>query len=784
MKNRPRPRRIAAWAAGVLMVCGVVDPARASGGGGPTDHFVTRWGAGNADASYDGGELGVVLPSFERVYLYTAWRAIVLGAERYRQAPRSAPGLERARGRFAEGWYDLNDEQHPYKLWMKASEAAAPRRTKPKESGQISFTPDYGSYVNCPAAAFSFAVDTLQAVSRRQDATRQRVAEWVAGQDAVFAFCGQSPTLQNQTALPLPSTLPAAEPLHWRQLRDYQIAAANFYAAHLDEATRRFSMIGKTVDHPMRAWGAYLALRARLRLASLGETPMGSVEQTALADRLSSEARLILGDPALATVHQATRATVRTMHFRLTPRRRFAELSKALEDVQADPYAEDHLGDWRRLANLLIEEMPDNGSLEADLRRQHDYFDWVRSMQRCGMAEAAERAARCGQEAPRALSKWQRWGLDKSIDGAGRRQAWLLAALSLTDQLPPELEKAALAVPPQASEYFSVRYQLTRLYRLTSKPERAREIAQATLAEIRRQKLKSLSAVNLFQQERFAQATSLKDATDHLMRAVSYSSVRDSGELAPEGMSTGDRPAADGNDWINTRLAIADLLQMANDQRLDQAFRARLAVAAWARSEMLDDPQTASVAAELAQQLAPGLATAAQSYRSAGTPLQRRHSFVLASMALGLSPLVTDSSVDAGWAKPDFTRPDPAETVAGMWCSIRRNQASAWADTDAREVEQAPPPPEVSTDQAARDREMAALSKVKTATGFVSDHVLSWAQANPGDPDVPWLLYVVVQSTRAGCLDADASKASKAAFQLLHRKYKNSEWTRKTPVWY
>ena len=41
------------------------------------------------------------------------------------------------------------------------------------------------------------------------------------------------------------------------------------------------------------------------------------------------------------------------------------------------------------------------------------------------------------------------------------------------------------------------------------------------------------------------------------------------------------------------------------------------------------------------------------------------------------------------------------------------------------------------TDKAARDRETAALKRVKTTTGFVADHVMAWAKTHPDDPDVP-----------------------------------------------
>lgn len=791
MKTIAGPRYAAAWAATVAAAWGLCTGVALASGAEPEDEFVTRSEPGNTLAEYESGQLGVVLPGFDRIYLYTAWRAIVLGADAWQRAPRTPGGLERARGAYVDGWVSLTDEQHPFNQWQKASEAAVPSRTRAADnSGNIALGPGYASYINCAPAAFTFARQTLQDLGGRADATPQRVAEWVAGQRAVFAFCAYDGKARDganaKPAPPWPAPLPAGTPTYWRQLRDYQIAAAHFYAADLPEAAKRFSIIGKAADHPMRPWGAYLALRAHLRQATLSETVVGSIEQDAAAAPLLAEAQRILDDASLAPVHDATRATVRTMQFRLIPRHRLAELSRALEDLHANPYDDDRLGDWRRVANLSIDGQSDEDKnpVEARLRRQHEFFDWIRTMQHCGAAVgAAERVAPCQKEVPRVMATWQGLAADKSAEAAGRRQAWLLAAMSLTDKLEPAVEKAALAVPPTAPEYFSVRYQLARLYRLASRPVQARDVAQAGLEEIRRQQLNSISAANLFKQERFAQATSLKDAADHLLRSTGYARAPDSGEVTAS-VPDGGRPADDGLTWLNTRLAVVDLLALARDERLDGSLRARMAVAAWVRADLLGTQEPAIAAATLAAQLAPSLKQAVANYRSAASPAQRRHVLVLDAMALGLSPLVTVNGwSEAAWTQPDGTPPPKADVVAGMWCSIGKNQASYWG-IDNGEVEQSPPPPDASTDAAARDREMAVLSKVKTATGFVADHVLAWAQTNPGDPDLPWLLYVVVQSTRAGCLDADASKASKAAFQLLHRKYKGSEWTRKTPVWY
>ena len=116
-----------------------------------------------------------------------------------------------------------------------------------------------------------------------------------------------------------------------------------------------------------------------------------------------------------------------------------------------------------------------------------------------------------------------------------------------------------------------------------------------------------------------------------------------------------------------------------------------------------------------------------------------------------------------------------------MWCKLPAKAGATTIEDTA--IEMAPPAPDTGN-AAVRDQELAQLGQLKTATGFVGDHVLRRAAAIPKDPDLPWLLYVVVQSTRGGCLDADAKTLSKNAFVLLGKRYGNTEWSRKTPYYY
>jgi hypothetical protein len=64
---------------------------------------------------------------------------------------------------------------------------------------------------------------------------------------------------------------------------------------------------------------------------------------------------------------------------------------------------------------------------------------------------------------------------------------------------------------------------------------------------------------------------------------------------------------------------------------------------------------------------------------------------------------------------------------------------------------------------------------------YLGTIILPWAEANPRDPRVPEALYLLVRATRYGETD---TKTSRAAYLLLHNRYRRNPWTAKTPLWY
>jgi hypothetical protein len=71
------------------------------------------------------------------------------------------------------------------------------------------------------------------------------------------------------------------------------------------------------------------------------------------------------------------------------------------------------------------------------------------------------------------------------------------------------------------------------------------------------------------------------------------------------------------------------------------------------------------------------------------------------------------------------------------------------------------------------------------AVNFLAEEAIAWANAHPQDPRVPQALHRVVEATHYGPADGKKSREySKQAFDILHRRYPNSEWTKQTKYWY
>ncbi|HWJ94168.1 MAG TPA: hypothetical protein VNT33_05545, partial [Telluria sp.] len=434
---------------------------------------------------FQAGELGILQPGMLRVYLYTGWRSMMLGPSISRN-PGTDHGLARADGSaFGYGW-SHGDSRHDELL-----RAAATALKLPPDGFEAR------RVLACPEAASTFALETMKQLAARPDATRERVDAWLRAQYQVGEACEQEEDARYAFGpRKLPKTQPPAllgetEPMVWRQAREYQLAAWQFYIGHYGDSTPLFERIGATPGHPMQGLGKYLALRSEIRryAASAKENTLDRREEQARA--LEQRADAIIKDKSLQAMHEPTRALLRSMRAALTPETQLAELSRYLDNPASDPYALDRLGDWS-----ILFDGADRNKLRGDYR----FIDWIETLREC---DAARKQDGCKGAARHAQDRWHKSG----------ERPWLVAALMLSEALTPDLERAALAIAPADPAYLTAQYHLARLYRLAGMNDAARAISDSAL----RREL-SPGTRNLFREERFAVATSFQDAANHLLR--------------------------------------------------------------------------------------------------------------------------------------------------------------------------------------------------------------------------------------------------------------------------
>ena len=451
------------------------------------------------DTAYARGALSLVRSSYGRASLFVAWRVMHLPV-----GALAREGHQR-RSDWLHGSAVPVPTEDEIAAWLKARGALVPQAP--------AVTPDYfrksrlkvpgfgeTSVVTgqCGPDAFAFATRTLSelvADVSLNDADRRM---WISGQDAVFARCSWTP---GTTPAPvLPATVSPAAPAKLQALNAYQRAAALFYGDDFAAALQEFDAIAGVSTHPMRAWATLGSLRAIVR-GAVRDTEWevafedawtkrqlrGSALQAALAEPLArrnarvdatlkqfgDRAVAALADPRLAQVHSAIRYTARRALFQLAPLEPLRQAMKAMDRPDFNPYAMGTLDLFRELSPRIAPDRPEGAVGQA--LRQHDWFDFIVTVQSCADAPKNPDVAVCESEHGHALNRWQQT----------KHNAWLLAAL-MTARQPSAADlpaaEAARAVATDRPEWASLQLYAARVLRANGRAADARAAIDALSA--------------------------------------------------------------------------------------------------------------------------------------------------------------------------------------------------------------------------------------------------------------------------------------------------------------
>lgn len=425
------------------------------------------------------------------------------------------------------------------------------------------------------------------------------------------------------------------------------------------------------------------------------------------------------------------------------------------------------------LLDGYLERDEEDTTTAAPIPKGEDLSDWIATFQ-----DASEVAKN------HAVERWQ----------ATRSNPWLIAALSLTDGKHPkanDLLAEAMKVNTRSAAFPSARYHAIRLLIETGKNTEARTLLDQTLKTDRAHF--DESALNLLSAQRMSLANSLDEFLADAARVPAAISWNDDGrELPVEDAEVSDETKTqlgkpffdvDAAKAINERLPLSVLKEAARSKVLPLGPRRDLAQAGWLRAALLGDTKTADELTPILGNLFPELAPLLNGYSSTAQPDEKKFAAIYAWLKTpGLEPIVDagigrqnpvtqqDSYRDNWWCTSSFSSPTPEEN---------REVIQFTAVTTG-----GPPRFLTAAESAKAEKEWAALRSLGAAPNYIVRQVIQWANTHPNDPRVPEALHLAVRTTRYGCTDKDSPRWSKAAFDVLHRKYPNNPWTKKTPYWF
>ena len=795
---------------GLLLLCVLVPPNIFSCGNWIETTFVLKSGPERPADGFFAGKLGILWPKFERRYLVIAYRYL----DQRPLAAEERQSLEKAAGPRVTPPDAPYDPDPPVTVWLKARSHALGLNAVENVEIQRYKVNGFAQYPNCGDDAFLNAASTAMSRSQTFGIAAAAMREWIAGQDAVFQNCGSAADLQyygpDQKRPPAHLYLPPPATLNNALLkfdRQYQVAAANFYGGDFDKAAGDFERITREPDSPWSKIAPYLVARCYIRKATVGVT---GEEQFPPEPMRGAEERLqaILADKSLASMHPAAQRLLDYVEARLHPEQRLHAIATQLSSEAGKSFDRD-LFDYTFLLDHRLQDL--SGSAEVkqsiqDSRGQVDIYEASDNMRVDGW--------RMGAKKSRTFDDLTDWVLTYQLGGALTKQyrferwqatkstPWLLGALVSVhpgDSHAAEVERAAAAIGADSPAYDTALYHRVRLLLEANKNDQARKLLDANWATIEKD---SPSDRNAFLAQRFAVATSFREFLRFAPRTPvvlednigKYSYTCENGSCnaykGPVIEPPPQRLETDSVKTFNQRLPLSMLVEAANGTTLPADLRDELTARTWLRAAILDD--TASVRELESRMLAkyPEMRSYIESYDRADSAQARRFALVFMVMHFsGMQPFVN--------AGPMGSVIKPGIWTYSWWCSgvgwdpEHRSYLSSMFSPAASDVPSTsepalPPAPSWLTPSESEraQQEWDKLSQIGAAPMYFAAVVLDWAKAHPDDPRLPEALHYFVRATRYGCVDKSIGPYSRKAFDLLHRKYPKSEWTRKTPYWF
>ena len=740
-----------------VLLWGLGSAAWATGPLGPEIRFFSRSGQDpEDDLAYFRGRLGILRPTFTDNRLYAAYRIMLGGRFSEAQAKQLLARCCDAPETPFDAVTSWNDLRKRVPGVPPAKEATSFRQ-RPEDMRIFD--------VSCFPNAYRNSAATLRARIADHGANNPLVREWVIGQDAVLLNCYEDSSL--------PEELPPNAPAWLKADLAYQIAATYFYRLDYTRAGQLFAEIGRDASSPWQKTARYLVARCAVHAAIEDKTPKLIADAQQAIDALATDPQLVdyrADAPKLASL----------LTFATRPQERARELERALLAPE--------------LPAALAVDLRDFLLLERTGTRNTDLGAWIYDIDVLSTSGREQDLAAAKADA---LGRWREQ----------RNLPWLVAALMHLS--PGDEDVAAAIAASRAIEAGSPAYYTLAWHRLRLLiGENKQEDARAELDQILDGRPLPEGVENLMRYHRMKLARDLDEFARFALRRGEFvmylpdPRTKLDATALPLKSSTSYPydfgPAlkwrtelfqpnpryfdTDGTAAMSFVMPLPLMARVAQSERLPPNMQRDVALAVWTRAVLLDDAEIANSVTPTVARHFPQYAAGWRAYQSAATPQQKKIEAALVLLRLpGASPWP-----DSGLGYP-YMR-DRIGLVATRWWehADADNQVDAQNDVTlcsdcALPLQFAPPAFLTAEDRDRARNDVARLRQLPGAPAYLGAIILAWANAQPRDPRVPEALYLVVRATRYGQKD---TQTSKAAYLLLHNRYRRNPWTSKTPLWF
>lgn len=714
------------------------------------------------------GRLGVLQPTFARSYLVIAYRhlnAIGMNPREREQA------RDYYKDRGTRSW-DRTGTDWPAQWRVLRSRIKSPPApsTPLITGGQLAYNPETHTFaLNCAEDAFRVAVHTLEARRSRFGVESPAFRSWLGAQDIVFGNCNpEKPQVPQDASAELPPLI--------RADREYQIAAALFYAGNYSEALNRFRRIGQDPSSPWNTISRYLAVRTLLRLT---EDAKSAAEAGA---QLRTEAQAILSDPKLVSIRGMTWNLIERAGIRERDQVYFRDLARLLSAKGQDDGLREELWNYTDMYDHVIGEADPNelfrsskpAKADGSRFRDADLTDWIFHFQ-----------SRDPSVFSHCLDRWKHTG----------SLTWLLAALAHTNAAgakSTDLLDAATSISDASPAYLTARFHLLRMYEELGDRSAARDGLDAILSSAALENLPS--SINLFRGLRMLAAPSFDDFIRFAARRpVMVTLQMNLGETPGFSDDNANRPQAgerfdsDATRVLNRQTPFRLIKEAALGGTLAPELQREALITAFTRGLMLGEDIS-----ELVKELGeaePELASLIDAYLNDTSEDGKR----FAAAFLLLHRPESRPYFASGITRQ--SRPGKLDPYRdNWWCPMdieieldsRANDHWYGSTPNVLQKSSVGINPEFLAGSVSVEslHELDQLKKLSAATDFLGGIVLPFAKSHPNDVRVPEALHRLVEAGHYGCADVNTWKTTRAAFRVLQLGYPNSTWAKRTPTWF